>query len=112
MDNQLKQALKKQLNKEDFEKVMEYHNGTNEVRSKLIVNPQFIKLIANKVAPITDAMYGDDDVDRDKLMDMMATEKFYEWEEETYGDDTPLSDTDRELWVAGYRFCADSLHTK
>lgn len=31
-----------------------------------------------------------------------ATKMFYEWEQEQYGDNSPLSDQDRILWVQGY----------
>jgi len=32
---------------------------------------------------------------------MTHNEHFYKWEKEKYGDDSPLSDADRELWIEG-----------
>jgi len=31
-----------------------------------------------------------------------ANEAFYKWEAKLFGDDTPLSDNDRNLFVTGY----------
>jgi len=31
-----------------------------------------------------------------------ANEAFYTWEELHYGDDSELSDDDRQIWVEGY----------
>jgi hypothetical protein len=31
-----------------------------------------------------------------------ANEEFYAWEKLHYGDDSELSDDDREIWIAGY----------
>lgn len=31
-----------------------------------------------------------------------ANEAFYEWEELHYGDESDLSDEDREIWISGY----------
>lgn len=33
---------------------------------------------------------------------MTGEESFYKWEQSRYGDDSPLSDDDRELWIQGY----------
>ena len=30
--------------------------------------------------------------------------KFYEWESDKYGQDTPLSDDDKDIWVEGYLY--------
>ena len=34
---------------------------------------------------------------------MNHQEAFYAWEQERYGDDSPLSDDDREVWIQGYK---------
>lgn len=34
---------------------------------------------------------------------MNHEEAFYEWEQARYGDDSPLSDDDREVWIQGYK---------
>jgi hypothetical protein len=31
-----------------------------------------------------------------------ANEAFYKWEQKVFGDDTPLSDNERNLFVTGY----------
>lgn len=31
-----------------------------------------------------------------------ANAAFYAWEDACYGDDSPLSDNDRDLWIHGY----------
>lgn len=31
-----------------------------------------------------------------------ADELFYEWEKQTYGDDSPLADDDRHVFIQGY----------
>jgi len=37
------------------------------------------------------------------MSDQKANEAFYEWEKSLYGDNSPLSDDDRLLWVQGYK---------
>lgn len=37
------------------------------------------------------------------MSDHKANEAFYEWERIQYGEDSPLSDDDRILWVQGYK---------
>lgn len=34
---------------------------------------------------------------------MTLEERFYKWEQSKYGEDSPLSDADRELWIQGYK---------
>jgi hypothetical protein len=36
------------------------------------------------------------------MNEQYATKMFYEWEQEKYGDNSPLSDQDRIVWVQGY----------
>lgn len=36
------------------------------------------------------------------MTEQHATQAFYKWEQEQYGDNSPLSDYDRILWVKGY----------
>lgn len=31
-----------------------------------------------------------------------AQQAFYAWEQKTYGNNTPLSDYDKEIWIQGY----------
>jgi len=33
-----------------------------------------------------------------------ARDKFYEWESDKYGQDTPLSDDDKDIWIEGYLY--------
>lgn len=54
MKAQLKQALKKALTPDEYNLVMQYHNGTDKERSMLMLDMDFVKLVAFKVAPITD----------------------------------------------------------
>ena len=35
---------------------------------------------------------------------MTADDSFYIWEEEIYGEESCLSDDDRELWMAGFDY--------
>jgi hypothetical protein len=37
------------------------------------------------------------------MSDQKANEAFYKWEQSQYGNDSPLSDDDRILWVKGYK---------
>ena len=37
------------------------------------------------------------------MSDHKANQAFYEWEQAQYGDNSPLSDDDRILWVKGYK---------
>jgi hypothetical protein len=37
------------------------------------------------------------------MSDQKANQAFYEWEKSQYGDNSPLSDDDRILWVKGYK---------
>jgi len=34
---------------------------------------------------------------------MTIDERFYEWEQSRYGDESPLSDDDKALWIQGYK---------
>lgn len=36
------------------------------------------------------------------MTEQYANQQFYEWEASQYGDNSPLSDEDRILWVKGY----------
>lgn len=37
-----------------------------------------------------------------KQLYVEANEAFYKWEKARYGDNSPLSDHDREMWITGY----------
>lgn len=37
-----------------------------------------------------------------KQLYVEASEMFYDWEKIKYGDNSPLSDHDREVWIQGY----------
>lgn len=39
---------------------------------------------------------------RSKSLSTEAHDAFTKWETDKYGNDTPLSDRDQELWIAGY----------
>lgn len=44
------------------------------------------------------------------MNEQIATTQFYKWEQKKYGDNTPLSDYDREIWVAGYLQAMDNFY--
>ena len=37
------------------------------------------------------------------MLDKESNQAFYKWEQEKYGDNTPLSDDDRLLWCEGFK---------
>jgi hypothetical protein len=37
------------------------------------------------------------------MSDYKGNDAFYEWEQSKYGDNSPLTDDDRILWVEGYK---------
>ena len=42
---------------------------------------------------------------KDNILNLIkhnAAHAFYAWEKTTYGDDTPLSDEDRLMWMRGF----------
>jgi hypothetical protein len=41
-----------------------------------------------------------------------AHDQFYKWEYEQYGNNSPLSDDDRILWVQGYLYAVSNLLNK
>ena len=45
------------------------------------------------------------------MTETYANKMFYKWESEQYGDNSPLSDDDRLLWVKGYMYCAELFTT-
>jgi hypothetical protein len=45
------------------------------------------------------------------MTDYKGNEAFYKWEQSQYGNDSPLSDNDRLLWVEGYKAGVEALFT-
>ena len=43
------------------------------------------------------------------MNEQLANGMFYKWEQEKYGDNSPLSDYDREIWVQGYLHGVEKL---
>ena len=42
-------------------------------------------------------------------MEHYANQEFYRWEKAQYGDNSPLSDNDREVWVKGYLWAQEKM---
>jgi gluconate kinase len=52
---------------------------------------------------------------KDEVMQFLmheAAHAFYAWEKDNYGDNSPLSDDDRTMWMRGYIHAQDMAKAK